>query len=97
MARQPEVVQSRRRGCQLVTDRCDLEADSLASAWPGRAKGATEIPVLLLELAEALEAFVLMKRAQAGGPPASATILRTYNRLAEYIGKPPGGERRSTT
>jgi len=42
------------------------------------------------ELAEALEAFVLMKRAQAGGPPASATTIRTYNRLAEYIGKPPG-------
>jgi hypothetical protein len=42
------------------------------------------------ELAEALDAFVLMKRARAGGPPVSSATVRTYNRLAEYIGRPPG-------
>jgi hypothetical protein len=43
-----------------------------------------------LELAESLEAFVLLKRAQAGGPPVSAATIRAYNRLADYIGTPPG-------
>jgi hypothetical protein len=42
------------------------------------------------DLAAALQATVVMKRAQEGGPPAPAALRRVYERLADYVRRPPG-------
>jgi hypothetical protein len=42
------------------------------------------------ELADALDAFLLMKRAREGGPPASKATVLTFKRLATYLAAPPG-------
>jgi len=42
------------------------------------------------DLAEALDAALAMKRAQEGGPPAPPHVRRTFERLATYVGTPPG-------
>jgi hypothetical protein len=39
------------RRCQLGTDRLNLDGDPVGRSRPGSAKGATEVRVLLLELA----------------------------------------------
>lgn len=67
-----------------------LEAplDTVEEAGPLLAAGARRLKDH--ELAEALEAFVLLKRARAGGAPVSVATIRTYNRLGDYIGTPPG-------
>lgn len=42
------------------------------------------------DLAAALEAAIVMKRAQEGGPPAPAGLRQIFERLADYVSTPPG-------
>jgi hypothetical protein len=42
------------------------------------------------DLAEALDAFVPMKQARLKGSPVSQATIKAYNRLATYVGTPPG-------
>jgi hypothetical protein len=64
--------------------------DRLAAAEPiGRLLAATARRLRDAELAESFDAFVALKKAQEGGPPAPPGAKAIFDRLAGYL-KPPG-------
>jgi hypothetical protein len=67
-----------------------LHAPLMEAEEAGRLLAAAARHLKDRELAEAFDAFIVMKKAQEGGSPAPPGVRRTFERLAEYISKPPG-------
>ncbi len=73
---------------RYVHERLEAPAAEVEEASRILAAGARHLDDA--ELAAACEAWVILRRAQADGPPASARAVRNFRRLVDYLGTPPG-------
>src|SRR6266540_1100658 len=78
-----EVVEAARRRCQLGAHGLNLEGDALGGAWPGGAKRATQVRVLLLELAHLSARSIEVWTAMLG--PQSDVLVEESDHLANRI------------